>query len=73
MTYAVWHLIATEEEEEEKLDLFMKRIINFQQMIRYKGVLLRKDWRIITGACRIDSRVKLVNAGLEKRHVTTSS
>ncbi len=26
----------------------MKRIINFQQMIRYKEVLLRKDWRIIT-------------------------
>ncbi len=27
--------------------LFMKRIINFQQMIRCKGVFLRKDWRII--------------------------
>ncbi len=25
----------------------MKRIINFQQMIRCKEVLLRKDWRII--------------------------
>ncbi len=35
------------EEEEEKLALFMKRIINFQQMIRCKEVLLRKDWRII--------------------------
>ncbi len=34
-------------EEDEKLALFMKRIINFQQMIRYKGVLLRKDWKII--------------------------
>ncbi len=34
-------------EEEEKMALFMKRIINFQQMIRYKGVLLRKYWRII--------------------------
>ncbi len=33
--------------EEEKLALFMKRIINFHQMIRCKGVLLRKDWRII--------------------------
>ncbi len=30
-----------------KLALFMKRIINFQQMIRCKEVLLRKDWRII--------------------------
>ncbi len=36
-----------EEEEEEKLALFMKRTINFQQMIICKGVLLRKDWRII--------------------------
>ncbi len=35
------------EEEEEELALFMKRIINFQQMIRCKEVLLRKDWRII--------------------------
>ncbi len=35
------------EEEEEKLALFMKRIINFQQMTRCKEVLLRKDWRII--------------------------
>ncbi len=35
------------EEEEEKLALFMKRIINFQQLIRCKEVLLRKDWRII--------------------------
>ncbi len=34
-------------EEEEKLALFMKRIINFQQIIRRKEVLLRKDWRII--------------------------
>ncbi len=25
----------------------MKRIINFQQMIRCKEVLLRKDWRIM--------------------------
>ncbi len=25
----------------------MKRIRNFQQVIRCKGVLLRKDWRII--------------------------
>ncbi len=33
--------------KEEKLALFMKRIINFQQMIRCKGVLLRTDWRII--------------------------
>ncbi len=30
-----------------KLALFMKRIINFQQMIRCREVLLRKDWRII--------------------------
>ncbi len=29
------------------LALFMKRIINFHQMIRCKEVLLRKDWRII--------------------------
>ncbi len=36
-----------EEEEEENLALLMKRIINFQQMIRCKEVLLRKDWRII--------------------------
>ncbi len=36
-----------EEEEEKKLTLFMKRIINVQQMIRCKGVLLRKDCRII--------------------------
>ncbi len=33
--------------KEEKLALFMKIIINFQQMIRCKEVLLRKDWRII--------------------------
>ncbi len=32
-------------EEEEKLALFMKRIINFQQMVRCKGVLLREGWR----------------------------
>ncbi len=31
----------------KKLALFMKRIINFLQMIRCKEVLLRKDWRII--------------------------
>ncbi len=30
-----------------KLALFMKRIINFQQMIRCREVLLRKDRRII--------------------------
>ncbi len=36
-----------EEEGEKKLALFMKRIINFQQMMRCKGVLLRKDWKII--------------------------
>ncbi len=35
------------ERKKEKLALFMKRIINFQLMIRCKGVLLRKDWRII--------------------------
>ncbi len=34
--------------KKEKLALFMKRIINFQQMIRCKAVPLRKDWRIIT-------------------------
>ncbi len=34
-------------EEEEKLALFMKRNINFQQMKRCKEVLLRKDWRKI--------------------------
>ncbi len=34
-------------EEEEELALYMKRNINFQQMIRCKEVLLRKDWRII--------------------------
>ncbi len=34
--------------KEEKLALFMKSFINFQQMIRCKEVLLRKDWRIIT-------------------------
>ncbi len=33
--------------EEEELALFMKRIINFQQMIRCKEVLLMKDLRII--------------------------
>ncbi len=33
--------------KKKKLALFMKRIINFQQMIRCKEVLLRKDWRII--------------------------
>ncbi len=38
---------ATPLEEEEKLALFMKRIKNVQQMIRCKGVLLRKDWRTI--------------------------
>ncbi len=42
-----WIQVYDEEEEEEKLALVMKRIINFQQMIRCKGVLLRKDWRII--------------------------
>ncbi len=31
----------------KKMALFMKRIINFQQMIRCKGVLLRIDWWII--------------------------
>ncbi len=34
-------------EEEEKLALFMKRIINFQHVISYRGVLLRIDWWII--------------------------
>ncbi len=33
--------------KKKKLALFMKRITNFQQMIRCKGVLLRKDWKII--------------------------
>ncbi len=33
--------------KKKKMALFMKRIINFQPMIRCKGVLLRKDWRII--------------------------
>ncbi len=33
--------------KKKKKALFMKRIINFQQMIRCKGMLLRKDWRII--------------------------
>ncbi len=32
--------------KKEKLALFMKRIINFQQMMRCKGVLHRKDWKI---------------------------
>ncbi len=41
------HTDIYEEEEEEKVALFMKRIINFQQIIRCKEVLLRKDWRII--------------------------
>ncbi len=36
-----------QEDEDEKLALFMKRIINFQQMMRCKGVLLRKDWKMI--------------------------
>ncbi len=36
-----------EKKKEEKLALFMRRIINFQQMIRCKGVLFRKDWKII--------------------------
>ncbi len=35
-----------DEEEKRKLALFMKRIINFQQLIRCKEVLLRKDWKI---------------------------
>ncbi len=33
--------------KKKKLALFIKRIINFQQMIRCKEVFLRKDWRII--------------------------
>ncbi len=40
-------LFSLGQEEEEKLALFMKRIINFQQMMRCKGVLHRKDWKII--------------------------
>ncbi len=44
-----------EEEEEEKKKRRRKRkigfiyeeIINFQQIIRYKGVFLREDWKII--------------------------
>ncbi len=39
--------LSNKDEEEEKLALFMKRIINFQQMIRCKEVPVRKDWRII--------------------------
>ncbi len=35
------------EEEEKKLALLMKRIINFQHVISYNGVLLRIDWLII--------------------------
>ncbi len=31
----------------KKMALFMMRIINFQQMLKCKEVLLRKDWRII--------------------------
>ncbi len=49
-TYCIIRLIRTLsffKEEEDKLALFMKRIINFQQMIRCKEVLIRKDWRII--------------------------
>ncbi len=33
----------------EKIGFIYEEIINFQQMIRYKGVLLRKDWKIING------------------------
>ncbi len=33
--------------KKKKLALFMKRVINFQQMISCKEVLHRKDWRII--------------------------
>ncbi len=33
--------------KEEKMALFMKSIINFQQMIRCKEVLLRKDWYFV--------------------------
>ncbi len=29
-----------------KFGFVYEEIINFQQMIRYKGVLLRKDWKI---------------------------
>ncbi len=38
---------SSRKEKRRKLALFMKRFINFQQMIRCKEVLLRKDWRII--------------------------
>ncbi len=47
LNYLISNTIEEEQEEEEKLALFMKRIINFQQMIGCKEVLLRKDWRII--------------------------
>ncbi len=33
--------------KKKKKALFMKRTIHFQHMIICKGVLLRKDWRIM--------------------------
>ncbi len=41
------HYLLVSVKKKKKMALFMERIINFQQMIKCKGVLLRKDWRII--------------------------
>ncbi len=48
----MWHFLATvrldeNEKIDKKLALFYEEIINFQQEIRYRGVLIRKDWKII--------------------------
>ncbi len=60
------------EAEEEKLALFMKRIIHFQQMIRCKEVLLRKDWRIIKGQAR-DEGVSMKRSSTPKEFKRRSS
>ncbi len=50
----------------------MKRIINFQQMIRCKGVLLRKDWKIINLLLVYKKTGQARGEGVSMKRISTS-
>ncbi len=60
--------------QDEEGKLFMRKIINFQQMVRCKGVLLRKDWKIYktTGQAR-DEGVSMKRSSTSKELKRRSS
>ncbi len=55
-----------EEEEERKIGFIYEENLNFQQMVRCKRALLRKDWRIIIRSSKED-RVLEVDSAFEKQ------